>query len=307
MDEISAFHDIDATSPTLSARLHELAAYLAAPTAGRLTEEQRAVSLGIARRLILDVAARLRTDFDTAALWRDWLNGGIPGAERLAALCFARCEEHRWREQPAQRDGAPQTPVDQPGDDPADDQAIITGGPLSDSESAYLKLQIADRRRFDRLGNPCIAIADLDSEIFRALLLDIAAWQLVQSDQNSALAANLGDAVREALVHQSGDAGIDGAARAYHDVVTAEGRIQEAAASAIARHDWPALIALAAVAHRRAYGDMALALLTAETAALPPLLAPLRIGRSELAPLEASLAMVPARAVWASLSDENGR
>ena len=43
---------IDPPSPTLSARLRELADFLAAPAAGRLTEEQRALSLGIARRLV---------------------------------------------------------------------------------------------------------------------------------------------------------------------------------------------------------------------------------------------------------------
>ena len=43
----------------LSARLRELADYLSAPAAGRLTEEQRALSLGIARRLVADVAAWL--------------------------------------------------------------------------------------------------------------------------------------------------------------------------------------------------------------------------------------------------------
>ena len=49
----------DMPSPTLSARLRELAAYLAAPTAGHLTEEQRALSLGIARRLVTTLAAEL--------------------------------------------------------------------------------------------------------------------------------------------------------------------------------------------------------------------------------------------------------
>ena len=43
MDDSSASSGIDATSPTLSARLRELADYLGAPTAGRLTEEQRAL------------------------------------------------------------------------------------------------------------------------------------------------------------------------------------------------------------------------------------------------------------------------
>ncbi len=48
--------------------------------------------------------------------------------------------------------------------------------------------------------------------------------------------------------------------------------IKEAAASAIDRHDWLALVALAAAASRRSFADMALALTSAEAAALPALL-----------------------------------
>ena len=69
------------------------------------------------------------------------------------------------------------------------------------------------------------------------------------------------------------------------------------APDAIARHNWPTLFALAAAARRRTYNDMAISLLTAESAALPALFAPLRLDHVALAPLEASLAMLPARAV----------
>ena len=58
-----------------------------------------------------------------------------------------------------------------------------------------------------------------------------------------------------------------------------------------------AIVALAAAAGKRRYADMALALITAEAAALPALLAPLRLDSAALAPLEASLAMLPARAL----------
>ena len=144
---------IDLPSPTLSARLRELAEYLAAPAAGRLTEEQRALSLGIARRLVADVTARLDADIDSDALWRDWISGGLPAAERLATICFARAEEHRWREQSSQRANPPANFSDE-ADEAADDEApAVTGGPLSEGERAYLTLQIADRRRFDAQGN----------------------------------------------------------------------------------------------------------------------------------------------------------
>lgn len=288
---------IDLPSPTLSARLRELAQHFTAPTIGRLTEEQRALSLGIARRLVADVAARLDAGIDPAALWHDWLRGGLPGGDRLAIACFARAEEHRWREQAAQRAVSQQMP-DIESDD-ADDAAVpVAGAPLSDVERAFLSLQIADRRRFDAQGGPGIAVADLDPELLRALLLDISAWRLVQAGKDDRLAERLGDAARLALAGQADEPGIDGAARAYHDLLAADAAaLPDAAATAIARHDWPTLIALAAAAHRRPYGDMALALLAAETAALPSLLVPLRVDRAALAAIEASLAMLADRAV----------
>lgn len=296
---------IDLPSPTLSARLRELAQHLAAPTIGRLTEEQRALSLGIARRLVADVAARLDAGIDPAALWQDWLRGGLPGGDRLAIACFARAEEHRWREQAAQR-AVSQQMLDIEDDDTDDAVAPpIVGAPLSGVERAFLALQIADRRRFDAQGGPGIAVADLDPQLFRALLLDISAWRLVQTGKDDRLAERLGDAVRLALVGQADEPGIDGAARAYHDLLAADAAaLPDAAVTAIARHDWPTLIALAAAAHRRPYGDMALALLAAETAALPSLLVPLRVDRAALASLEASLAMLADRAVAGGAQDD---
>lgn len=289
---------IDLPSPTLSARLHELARYLAAPSAGRLTEEQRALALGIARRLVADVASRLGADIYSDLLWQDWMQGGLPGADRLVAACFARAEEHRWREQSALRASPPPILAIQSVEAATDDLPTATSDVQSDGERAYLRLQIADRRRFDALGNPALAIADLDPELFRSLLLDIAAWRLVQAGKDDKLAVRLGDAVRAALSHQADEAGIDQAARAYHDILAADAAaMPDIVAMAIARHDWPTVIALAAAAHRRPYGDMALALLAAEAAALPSLFVPLRIDRVALAPLEASLSMLADRAV----------
>lgn len=276
----------------LSTRLRELTDYLAAPATGRLTEEQRALSLGIARRLVADVAARLDPGIDTDGLWAMWLRSGLPGAERLAPICFARAEEHRWRELSAQRSSPP--PILPDGEDAAV-EAHPGGAPLSDIDRAYLDLQIADRRRFDALGHPALAIADLDGDVFRAVLRDVAAWRLAEVSQYQARAAELGEAVRVVTERQTNERGMAEAGAAYHKILGAG--MSEAAAHAIARHDWSTLIALAAAAHRRRYDDMALALLTAETAALPSLLAPLHLDRTALAPLEASLAMLPSRAV----------
>lgn len=286
---------IDVPSPTLSARLHELAGFLGAPTAGRLTEEQRALSLGIARRLVADIAQELGGEIDAAALWRDWLAGGVPGAERLAGACFARAEEHRWREQSALRLDA-SAPLAEDDEQNIAAPEIVTGANDA-ADRAYLALQIADRRRFDAYGHPALALADIDRELLRAVLLDIAAWRLVREGQDDKLASDLGEAVRAAVARHDEMTGIDRAATDYHDALAAPSAVADAASAAIARHDWPALIALAAAAAQRSYSDTALALLSAEAAALPILLAALRLDRAALAPLEASLAMLPARAV----------
>lgn len=270
---------MDVPSPTVSARLRELADYLAAPTAGRLTEEQRALALGIARRFVADVAARLDSRIDTAALWRDWLSGGVPGGEALAAACYARAEEHRWRGQSARR-AAPAA---------AEQDAEPSASP--DVDGAYLALRIADRRRFDGSGNPALAVADADPALFRTVLDAVAAWRR----EHIGGGIELDEAVRAAIARRESESGIDRAAAAYHRALGS--MASDAAAGAIAAHDWPALIALASAAGHRRYDSMALALLTAESAALPSLLAPLRLRRAALAPLEASLAMLPARAV----------
>ena len=290
---------IDPPSPTLSTRLRELASYLAAPAAGRLTEEQRALSLGVARRLVIDVAARLDPRIDPGLLWKEWLSGGLPCAARLAGICFARAEEHRWREQSGQRTNPPPV-LSEP--EAAHTDAPAEGEPLSDTDRAYLALQIADRRRFDALGNPVVAVADLDSETFRILLLEIAAWRLAEVSGDKRRAAELGDAVRVAIERQAGETGMAHAGHAYYGILGAA--LPEAAATAIARHNWPTVIALAASAHRRAYDDMAITLLTVETDALCSLLAPLGLDHAALAPLEASLVMLPARAVTDASGDE---
>jgi len=306
MVQASLFSQLASVNPALLACLRETSAYLAAPGATRLSEEQRALALGIARRLVGDAADRLGGAVDAAALWADWGTQGLPGATQLAGLCFARAEEHRWREQSFQHasDAAPHIvepigPVAVPtaAEAAADD-------PLAAIDRAYLALRIADRRRFDALGHPEVAIDDLDLDFFRSLLLDIAAWALVRSGKDPAVAARLGEAVRGALARHDPARGIDHAGSAYHAALAAIGVQADSAAVAIARHDWPALIALAAAAQKYRYDDMALALITAEPAQLAPLLAPLLRDHGALAPLEGSLAMLGNRAVASAASDD---
>jgi hypothetical protein len=215
------------------------------------------------------------------------MQSGLPGGEPLAAACYARAEEHRWREQSARRTA----PL--PAETAADQDGTDAVSPAVDA--TYLALRIADRRRFDGFGHPALAVADVDAALFRAMLHDIAAWRLEQPSGDAAQAAELEEAVRAAIARQEGESGIDAAAAAYYEAL--DTMASEAANRAVVAHDWPALIALAAAAAHRSYDAMAFALLTAESAALPSLLAPLRLSRAALAPLEASLATLPARAV----------
>lgn len=307
MVQPSLFSQLASVNPALSACLRETAEYLAAPGATRLSEEQRALSLGVARRLVADAAAMLDGAVDSQALWQDWAEAGLPGAAQLAGLCFARAEEHRWREQSAQHAGEMAAPPPHGASEQAEVPIVdlaVAADPLSEIDRCYLALQIADRRRFDALGHPCVAIDDLDADLLRALLLDIAAWTLVRSGKNPDAASRLGEAVRGALARHDPDRGIDRAATAYHAALAAVGVQSDSAATAIARHDWPTLIALAAAAHHYRYDDMALSLITAEPAQLAPVLAPLIRDHGSLAPLEGSLAMLTNRAVASAAPDD---
>lgn len=303
MAETPLFSQLASVNPALSARLKESAAFLAAPAATRLSEEQRALILGIARRLVESVADLLGGAVDSRALWDDWAAQGLPGAAQLSSLCFARAEEHRWRNQPVQ-DVGETVPPRVIAADAAIDVPVAAGDPLSAIDRAYLTLQIADRRRFDALGHPRIAIEDMDLDLLRALLLDIAAWALVQAGKDGAEAARLGEAVRGALAQHRPERGIDRAATDYHAALAVAGTLADSAAAAIARHDWPSFIALAAATHKYRYDAMALALITAEPAQLAPMLAPLLRDQAALVPLEGSLAMLPGRAVASAAPDD---
>lgn len=303
MAETPFFSQLASVNPALSARLQESAAFLAAPAATRLSEEQRALILGIARRLVEGVADLLGGAIDSRALWEDWAAQGLPGAGQLSGLCFARAEEHRWRGQPAQDVGDVVPPRVIAADAEIDIPAAA-GDPPSAIDRAYLALQIADRRRFDALGHPRVAIEDLGTDLLRALLLDIAAWALVQAGKDGGEAARLGEAVRGALAQHRPDRGIDRAAADYHAALGGAGTLADSAATAIARHDWPSFVALAAATQKYRYDTMALALITAEPAQLAPMLAPLLRNQAALVPLEASLAMLPGRATASAGPDD---
>ena len=98
------------------------------------------------------------------------------------------------------------------GDEPP---APETPDATPEADRAYLALRIADRRRADGRGSPRIALEDVEPELLRALLLDIAAWRMVQAGKDGELAAGLGEAVRKVVEYRAAIPGIDVAARQY--------------------------------------------------------------------------------------------
>lgn len=301
MAEPSASFGIAQINPALSARLREVADFLGAPAAGRLTDEQRATVLGIARRLVGDIAEQLGTHIDSHDLWKNWSQHGIPGAERLALLCFSRAEEHRWRQHSLhlanqlQREASPVAEVEEEGDDalaPTPQPGSEQGSPV---DLAHLSLLIADRRRLDVFGNPRVPIADLDGLLYQSLLLDIAAAALVQSGNDPAMARKLGADIRQLVAQSPGKDGIDIAAVQYFSVIEAAEGGKDLIASAIRSNDWVSVIAVAAGFHAMRYEAMALRLLSAQVDELRAIFAPLGLDEEDLGPLVASLETVPNR------------
>lgn len=282
-------------SPILSARLSELAQFMGAPLAGRLTEEQRSLCLAIARRLVASVARRIDQQIDVAALWKDWLEGGLPHHEALILACFSRAEEHRWRSITEQEvgqgelalfcsPGEPELPMPWPVEN-------------EDLRRAYMDLQLADRRRADPLGYPALAVADVEEDIYRHLLNEIARWRLGQVSRDRNSAAGLGDAVRHAWQQRARETSLDHASQCLVDIVRRAGRVAEEIEVAILRRDWLSFIALTSAAHERPYTDMALFWLSSTVQEREDCLTSVGIAHGGKAALEASITALSSRAV----------
>lgn len=296
MSPTSASFLRDIRSPILSARMAELVQYMGAPSLGRLTDEQRSLSLAIARRLVMNVAYRIDPEMDFSALWSDWASGGVPVTDDLVLVCFARAEEHRWRSATE------------------DQLALISGGsasmewdqdligisirwPNEELALAHHELQLVDRRRFDNFGYPALGVADIGDDLFRHLLNEIARWRLhaVSADRKSS--AGLGDAVRSAWKQKETEAGMDLVAqRFFHQLLRAD-LLYDYVNQAILQEDWCVFLALTSVAQAQPYAMMALFFMTSAPSQWGKVLAPLRINDEALSVLEQSLSTLPARAV----------
>ncbi len=281
-----------------------LAACLARPGAPRLTEEQEALALGMARRLVLALAVPMPLLTPPDQLWARWESDGIPAAGALAPVLLARVEEYRWRRMlpsPVADVAAPlfaglraeTLPIASVGTDA--EVAAIPAVPGDDAaEAAYLALRIADGARRDALGMPLLPPAELRPALRRTLMLDLAAQDLALAGDGDGRAAELAAAI-DAHCTGAPPPSIDTAARRYHAVMAERGQLGTAGGAAIARGDWLALVALLAAAQDSGFAATAAALLAASDDAIVAALARLEIDAGAAAPLLDALAEVPAR------------
>lgn len=282
-------------SSTLSARMAELTQYLSAPLVGRLTDEQRSLSLAIARRLVMNVARQIDADMDVEVLWADWTRDGVPVTEDLARACFARAEEHRWRvaTENAASAGQSRALFGQPSDVSYAPAMVWSNDQLG---KAYADLQLADRRRFDNFGYPRLCIADIGDDLFRHLLNEIARWRLHKVSADRKSSAGLGDAVRFAWGQKANDAGIDAAARSFFHQLVDSNLLYDVVNDVILRREWPSFLALVSAAQAQCYIDMALFFMTSTPTEWSRVIAPLRVRADAMWVLEQSILSLPARA-----------
>lgn len=250
------------------------------------------MAFGIVRRLILDVAAQLPLASDPGDIWSRWEVGGVPAGAALAPALLARVEEYRWRR------GLPVAPAvgaaplfEQPASDAAPPAPVAEPTP---SDLAYLDLCIADRARSTALGLPLLPPAELPPSLLRALLLDIAAQDMALVGDGGGRAGDMAHAI-DTLLAGPASASIDLCAQRYSASLQAIGILGEAAAEAVAGHDWLAVTALLAAASGAGLSRVAAALLAADDAAITAAMAALGVSADGAAPLIDALADVPGR------------
>jgi hypothetical protein len=282
-------------SPTLSARVTELVQYLNAPLAGRLTDEQRSISLAITRRIVTSVARRIDPVMDLEQLWSDWLVSGVPATAELASMAFSRCEEHRWRTRQTEVDFlTPSTaPMMFSQTSKFDDTALHADTP--ELSAAYLRLQIADRLRIDSFGYPCLGIDDLPDELYRHLLNEIARWRLRKISRDRISSEILGEAVRRAWRERASEPSITFLSIQYYEQLCVVNRLVSEANAAVQRQDWLAVLAITAATRSTSYCDAVLHLTARSEAELATDLAHLQLSPENMIALEASLNSLPAR------------
>jgi hypothetical protein len=281
-----------------------LAARLSQPQAARLTEEQEAQAIGLARRVMCDHAAALPLQAAPETIWERWEADGFPAAAALAPYLLARVEEYRWRRiKTGTEPDIPPLFVQAKSPDGAitllDDSAITQReegeiDPAELCDAAYLQLRLADGERLDGLGQPLLASSELPAAIRRSLFLDLAAQDLALFPTTPDRAAQLAQAI-DGQMTIGPQSPVDAAARAYCQAMEAASLRSEAASAAIARHDWLALIALLAGRFNHSFLRTAGALIASSDQQLIEVAADIGVSAAQVVPLLDSLAALPGR------------
>lgn len=299
MYDAPSLHEITGAASRWSGHHAALATRLGQPGAVRLTEEQEALALGVARRLVYQLAAGLPLKTPIENIWARWESGGLPSAALLAPSIFARVEEYRWRRMMT---GPLHDPL--PGlfaDTKANRRsaAAPTGIDASHSsaiDAALLNLRIADGGRSDPFGLPLLLPAELPQAGLRALLFDTGAQDLAQAADMNSRAPEIAAAV-ERVQAAHADCPIEAAARAYVATLDEADCLAPAVADAIARHDWLVVIAVAAIKGRMRFADTAALLVAADEVSVQRFFMDLGLTSESATPLLDSLAEIPGRPI----------
>ena len=274
-----------------------LAARLGQPGAVRLTEEQEALALGVARRLVHLLAAQLPLKTPIDSIWARWEHAGLPSATLVAPAIFARVEEYRWRRMMigplhdplpglfAETAGKRRSHAVPAGID-ADRAATV--------DAALLALRIVDGARSDAFGLPLLLPAELSPQALRALLFDTGAQDLAQAADMNSRAPEIAAAV-ERVIAGLADCPVDAAARAYVTALEQTDLLIVANADAMARHDWLAVIAVVAVKAGLRFAEAAATLVAADEGAVQAFFTSLGLDSGAITPLLDSLAEIPGR------------
>lgn len=309
MQDDPAFSWLVSAEPAWSGHYAALADRLTRPDAVHLTEEQVALALGIAQRLVSELAEKLPIAIHSDAIWARWEAQGMPSGQLLAPSLLARVEEHRWRRQASALTAEPPVPLFQIGG-PAPDAMIDIPAELveqSPIDAAYLALRIADGARVSAMGQPLLLSAELSLQIERALLLDLAAEEIAADEPDKGRAAELAKAI-DAVSQTRGVAPIDLASRAYHSAARNSGLLGYVASAAVARRDWLVVIALLSAELGAGFSRVSALLLAMDDDRLCAALSMIGVAAPDSGPLLDALADVPGRPLGRPvLDDQSGQ
>jgi hypothetical protein len=297
MHDASSLHGLTDAAARWSGHHAALTARLGQPGAVRLTEEQEALALGIARRLVFQLASGLPLKTPVTSIWARWESAGLPSAALLAPSIFARVEEYRWRRMMTGPLHDPLPGLFAESSSKRRGSAVPTGIDAAHSaaiDAALLDLRIVDGGRSDPFGLPLLLPPELPQPALRALLFDTGAQDLAQAGDMNSRSPEIAAAVEQVLASHTA-CPIDAASRAYVVALEQGDFLAPATANAISRHDWLAVIAVAAIKGQRCFADTAALLVAADEAVVQRFFVALGLTADAVTPLLDSLAEIPGR------------